>query len=44
LAASLATAMVAVIALIVQLDYPFRGAISISADPFRAVLPEVAHD
>jgi hypothetical protein len=44
LAASLTTAMVAVIALIVQLDYPFRGAISVSADPFLAVLPEVGHD
>jgi hypothetical protein len=44
LAASLTTAMVAVIALIVQLDYPFRGTISVSAEPFLRVLPEVGHD
>ena len=38
---NLITAMVAVVALILQLDYPFRGEISISAEPFRQVLQDV---
>jgi hypothetical protein len=38
LAAGLTTAIVVVVSLIVQLDYPFRGAISVSADPYREVL------
>jgi hypothetical protein len=33
--AGLTTALVVVVALIVQLDYPFRGAISVSAEPFE---------
>jgi hypothetical protein len=44
LAAGLTTAMVVVVSLIVQLDYPFRGTISVSADPFRQVLEDVEHD
>jgi hypothetical protein len=39
--AGLTTAMVVVVALIVQLDYPFRGEISVSADPFERVLSDV---
>jgi hypothetical protein len=38
--ADLTTAMVAVVALILQLDYPFRGEISILAEPFRQVLQD----
>ncbi|HLW69695.1 MAG TPA: DUF4239 domain-containing protein [Candidatus Binataceae bacterium] len=41
LAAGLATAMVVVVALIVQLDYPFRGEISVSSEPFQQVLKDV---
>jgi hypothetical protein len=44
LAAGLTTAMIVVVALIVQLDYPFRGEISISADPFRQVLKDVKQE
>jgi hypothetical protein len=44
LAAGLTTAMVVVVSLIVQLDYPFRGEISVSADPFRQVLKDVKHE
>ena len=41
LVAGLTTAMVVVVSLIVQLDYPFRGTISVSADPYRQVLTDV---
>jgi len=34
----LALALVLVIALIVQLDYPFRGAVSVGPQPFENVL------
>lgn len=37
--AGLTTAMVVVIALIVQLDYPFRGTISVSPEPFEQLVP-----
>jgi hypothetical protein len=40
LAAGLTTAMVVVVSLIVQLDYPFRGTISVSADPYQQVLKD----
>jgi hypothetical protein len=43
-AAGLTTAMVVVVSLVVQLDYPFRGEISISADPFRQVLKDVKQE
>ena len=36
--------IVIVVALIMQLDYPFRGEISVSADPFAHVLSEVGAD
>jgi hypothetical protein len=39
--AGLTTALVVVVALIVQLDYPFRGVISVSAEPFERVLSEI---
>jgi hypothetical protein len=42
--AGLTTAVMVVIALIVQLDYPFRGTISVSADPFREVLTDAGQD
>jgi hypothetical protein len=35
------TTAIVVVALIVQLDFPFRGEISISAEPFEAVRSEV---
>jgi hypothetical protein len=41
LLAGFTTAIVIVVALIVQLDYPFRGEISVSAEPFEQVLSEV---
>jgi hypothetical protein len=41
LLAGFTTAIVIVVALIVQLDYPFRGEISVSAEPFEHVLSEV---
>jgi hypothetical protein len=44
LAVGLTTAMVVVVSLIAQLDYPFRGEISISADPFRQVLKDVKQE
>jgi hypothetical protein len=40
----LTTAMVVVIALIVQLDYPFRGTISVSPEPFEQIIPNVGGD
>jgi hypothetical protein len=39
--AGFTTMIVIVVALIVQLDYPFRGEISVSAEPFERVLSEV---
>jgi len=39
--AGLTTAMVVVIALIVQLDYPFRGTISVSSEPFERIIPSL---
>ena len=36
--------IVIVVAMIMQLDYPFRGEISVSADPFAHVLSEVGAD
>lgn len=39
--AGFTTAIVIVVALIAQLDFPFRGAISVSAEPFERVLAEV---
>jgi len=39
----LTTAMVVMVALIVQLDYPFRGKISVSSEPFQQVLKDVSH-
>jgi hypothetical protein len=33
--------MVIVVTLIVQLDYPFRGEVAISAEPFQHLLPEL---
>jgi hypothetical protein len=42
--AGLITAVMVVIALIVQLDYPFRGTISVSVDPFREVLTDAGQD
>jgi hypothetical protein len=44
LLAGFTTAIVIVVALIVQLDYPFRGEISVSAEPFEHVLSEVGAD
>ena len=44
LLAGFTTAIIIVVALIVQLDYPFRGEISVSADPFTHVLSEVGAD
>jgi hypothetical protein len=44
LAAGLTTAIVVVVSMIVQLDYPFRGEISVSADPFRQVLKDVRQE
>ena len=41
LLAGFTTTIVIVVALIVQLDFPFRGEISVSADPFEHVLTEV---
>jgi hypothetical protein len=41
LLAGFATAIVIVVTLIVQLDYPFRGEISVSAEPFEHVLSEL---
>jgi Protein of unknown function (DUF4239) len=42
--AGLTTAMVVVIALIVQLDYPFRGTISVSPEPFERIIPSAGAD
>jgi hypothetical protein len=39
--AGFTTAIVIVVALIVQLDFPFRGEISVSAEPFEHALSEV---
>jgi hypothetical protein len=39
--AGFTTAIVVVVALIVQLDFPFRGEISVSAEPFEHVLSDV---
>jgi Protein of unknown function (DUF4239) len=44
LAASLTTAIVAVIALIVQFEYPFRGEVSVGAEPFHASIASVEPD
>jgi hypothetical protein len=35
------TAIIVVVALIVQLDYPFRGEVSVSAEPFEHLLSEL---
>lgn len=42
--AGLTTAMVVVIALIVQLDYPFRGTISVSPEPFERIISSLGAD
>ena len=42
--AGFTTAIVVVLNLIVQLDFPFRGEISVSAEPFEHVLSEVGAD
>jgi hypothetical protein len=44
LLAGFTTSIVVVVALIVQLDYPFRGQISVSVDPVERVLSEVGAD
>jgi hypothetical protein len=44
LLAGFTTTLVIVVALIVQLDYPFRGEISVSVDPIAHVLSEVGAD
>jgi hypothetical protein len=41
LLAGFTTAIVIVVTLIVQLDYPFRGEINVSAEPFEHVLSEL---
>ena len=41
LLAAFTTGMVIVVTLIVQLDYPFRGEINVSAEPFEHVLSEL---
>jgi hypothetical protein len=41
LLAAFTTGMVIVVTLIVQLDYPFRGEVAISAEPFEHVLSEL---
>ena len=41
LLAGFTTAIVIVVTLIVQLDYPFRGEISVSAEPFEHFLSEL---
>jgi hypothetical protein len=42
LLAGFTSSIVIVVSLIVQLDFPFRGEISVSAEPFEHVLSEVA--
>jgi hypothetical protein len=42
LLAAFTTGMVIVVTLIVQLDYPFRGEVSISPEPFEHLLTELA--
>ena len=39
--AGFTTAIVIVVTLIVQLDYPFRGEVSMSAEPFERLLSEL---
>jgi FtsH-binding integral membrane protein len=39
--AGLTVALTLVVALIVELDYPFRGSISVSAEPYRHVLSDL---
>jgi hypothetical protein len=41
LLAGFTTAIISVVALIVQLDYPFRGEVSVSAEPFEHLLSEL---
>jgi hypothetical protein len=41
LLAGFTTTIVIVVALIVQLDYPFRGEISVSAEPFEQALSKL---
>ena len=41
LLAAFTTGMVIVVTLIVQLDYPFRGEVSISAEPLKHLLSEL---
>ena len=41
LLAAFTTGMVIVVTLIVQLDYPFRGEVSMSAEPFERLLSEL---
>jgi hypothetical protein len=41
LLAAFTTGMVIVVTLIVQLDYPFRGEVSMSAEPFERLFSEL---
>jgi hypothetical protein len=41
LLAAFTTGMVIVVTLIVDLDYPFRGEVSISPEPFEHLLPQL---
>ena len=41
LLAAFTTGMVIVVTLIVQLDYPFRGEVSVSMEPFEHLLSEL---
>jgi hypothetical protein len=41
LLAAFTTGMVIVVTLIVELDYPFRGEVSISPEPFEHLLPQL---
>jgi hypothetical protein len=41
LLAAFTAGMIIVVALIVQLDYPFRGEVAISKEPFQHVLSEL---
>ena len=42
--AGFTSTIVIVVSLIVQLDFPFRGEISVSAEPFRQALEHAGHD
>jgi hypothetical protein len=44
LLAGFTSTIVMVVALIVQLDYPFRGEISVSVQPFKKILAEFESD